>query len=245
MGKSAGENEIFALYRELDLWSNPTCRDCRDSVDALVGPIAVWQVGRHFHEDDYRVLFAGKTARGEPCGEAVGDYVDGTSWSDEVIANRNLAGAGRWAYWAYTRAIIESVYGSLEDGWESVAFTNLVKCNASRGIDLSPFVLKRNCLDTMRVFRQEIETIKPKAVVIYSGTSYDDFLGHGLFDKWVDVGSSRQSRLPCGQKQMPWWEGLGTLSYGDGIRVLRVGHPERMKKADFVRLVSNWICFRR
>jgi hypothetical protein len=105
-------------------------------------------------------LFAGKTARGEP-GEDQGGVVDTTRWSSLAIGKRRPR-AGSWAYWAYTRAIIERLYGSLEDGWERVAFTNVVKCNA---VDVTNAVMMNNCLRELGLFRQEIEIIRPRCVV--------------------------------------------------------------------------------
>ena len=39
---------------------------------------------------------------------------------------------------------------------------------------------------------------------------------------------------------MPWWEFSGYID-NDNIKILRVGHPERKKKNDYVNAITNWI----
>lgn len=39
---------------------------------------------------------------------------------------------------------------------------------------------------------------------------------------------------------MPWMEAIGQLN-DNLIKILRVGHPERMKKDEYVSAISKWI----
>jgi hypothetical protein len=122
------EERIFRMYDDAGLGRNPTCGECADSALGFKfsGPVSIWHVGKNFGEDGRSIVFVGKTARGriDDC-EAQG-VDDTTSWADLAIRGREPKVRG-WAYWAYTRAIIERLYGSLDEGWERVAFTNLVK----------------------------------------------------------------------------------------------------------------------
>jgi hypothetical protein len=104
-------------------------------------------------------------------------------------------------------------------------------------------VMKQNCLLTLGVFRQEIEIVQPRAMVLYVGTGYDCYMGKTLFgERWRDrEGSDKGTKVQCGNKAMPWWEGEIQLDGDVTCRVLRTGHPERKNKHDFVKLVVEWL----
>ena len=141
------EREIFEMYSTLALGRNSTCQECANSVPSgpFSRPVSIWHVGAKFGQDDRGILFAGKTARGQIDEGEINGVDDTTSWANRAISNTCPSGAGRWAYWAYTRDIIGKVYGSFDEGWEQVAFTSLVKCNASATVDKTSAVIKNNC----------------------------------------------------------------------------------------------------
>jgi hypothetical protein len=117
------EKRIWDLYSQLNLWTNPVCAKCKSTTGKLSGPISIWQVGEDYESDAYRLGFIGKTARGGHEEEeqlAERGFIDWTSWTNDAIRDKG------WHHWSYTRAIIESLFGSVENGWRRVAFTNLV-----------------------------------------------------------------------------------------------------------------------
>jgi len=38
-----------------------------------------------------------------------------------------------------------------------------------------------------------------------------------------------------------WWDREIILKSGEMVRILRVSHPERMKKNDYVKNISDWL----
>lgn len=48
--------------------------------------------------------------------------------------------------------------------------------------------------------------------------------------------------IPIGQKQLSWWSRKYYAADGSLLTCfLRIGHPERMNKEDYVTEVANWI----
>src|SRR5208283_2377215 len=138
------EKAVFDLYRSLKLWANPICTQCREAARPdLSGPVGIWQVGTAFADDPYRLVFVGKNARGSIRDNVQEElvnsgFIDATGEADKWIREK-------WAaYWHYTAAVIEQLYGSLQAGWERIAFTNLVKCNNSMDVDTTSTETKSN-----------------------------------------------------------------------------------------------------
>lgn len=237
------------MYEELALGENPTCQECRQCGGEYMieKPLSLWQAGAKFAEDSRRILFVGKTARGHVGDEETYRVIDATAWANQAIDGTEPAKAGSWPYWSYTREIIERVHGTpIQEAWERVAFTNLLKCNNNSGedsTDTTPWQLKVNCLERLRVFQREVEILQPLAIVLYTGWAYDAFLAEALFGpSWRDEpGLGKAFTKPCGNKSLPWWEGRFQTEGHPPCRVLRTGHPERKNRQDFVALVAGWL----
>jgi hypothetical protein len=207
-------------------------------------PLSIWHVGENFADDERRILFVGKTARGYVGDEESYPFYDTTAWADEAISGTEQYGAGSWPYWSYTKEIIERVHGTpIQESWQRVAFTNLMKCNNGTTRDTTPWEMKLRCLRQLRVFKREVEIIEPRTIVYYTGCDYDAFLGDALFGSdWLDVpGTGQAFAKSCGNKNLPWWEGGIKRKDGTVCRVLRTGHPERKKREAYVRLVVDWL----
>ena len=235
------ESAIFKLYRSLDLWTNPVCRQCRsDAAPELSGPIGVWQVGRKYESDAYRLLLIGKNARGTIFGnvdeqlEEQG-FIDGTGFADESIYKK------RWAFWHYQTSIIERLFGSIDEGWERVACTNLIKCNNSMGIDTTSFETAKHCLDQLGVVWKEIDILKPLTIILFTGAKYDNFiLNYTSKFEYADK-TDRIHRVTNGLETILWWERHCRDETGRTFRVLRTSHLERQMKAPFVERLARWI----
>lgn len=231
------EGKFLRLYKKIGLGSSDTCKQCQKKNPDLSSPISIWQKGKNFDKTGYRLMFVGKTARGNP--------KEGSTWKpvDDTYLDATLAAKDMWdqfsvkgsAYWMYTRQISDKIFG--EDlGWESIAFTNIVKCNISRTTDATNNLLKTNCIDRMKVIKEEISLISPLHIVFYTGQSYDNYILR-IFDSIAD---SQKSFKQIGGKKMSWWVFNGVI--GDkSIHVLRIGHPERMKKEPYINSVVDWV----
>jgi len=240
------EQTIFDLYKGLGLWKNATCEKCKVACERqglrLSGPISIWQVGRNYHSDERRLVFVGKTARGQvrPPEEAAREiiangFVDGTSDADDLFANT------AWPYWAYVAQCLARLYGSAEEGWDRIAYTNMVKCNTSDTVDNLPDALKKNCIDDLSVIWRELEILRPRNVIFFTHTSYDNHLQRHTAGLEVRDVTSRSCYIPNGKKRMLWWEREYYSGKGVHFRVLRTSHPERQQKEGFVTNLVSWV----
>lgn len=217
------EKQIFDIYDKINIGKSDTCQKCRSQNTDLSLPVSIWQVGDEYYDSKYRVLFVGKVARGTP-GEKYGDFMDATKRADELYQNVG------WAYWNYTKTIANSLYDT--NAWEKIAFTNMVKCNSSDTIDTTTDSMRNFCLS---ILKEELEILKPKNIVFYT-KGYDEQIER-LFD---NIENSKTEYVYIGKKKMSSWTFKGNL--GDNtVKCIRVGHPERMKKAAFVEHVVNFI----
>lgn len=226
-GLTCAERRLSALYQSIDFGRNEVCRSCRRESPGLMRPVGAWAVGKNFYLHEIRLLFVGKNARGEP-----GDLRQG--FRSGFRASRDWLWRKQWPYWSYTRKITENVYG--DDNIENIAFTNIVKCNDSMGRDTTSSVTKDHCICELNVIGREIAIIDPTHIVFYTSRGYDDHIRR-VFDSFETV---RSTEIAIGRKKMPWLEATGACG-GRRIHILRAGHPERMKKTDYVSAICEWV----
>lgn len=238
------EQRVFDLYRSLNLWTNPTCTRCKLSTQPpLFGPVGIWQVGKSYFDDRYRIVFVGKNARGsirvpgEELAEELAQhgFIDATCEADQWI------GDTRSAYWSYTAAIVEELFGNIDVGWERVAFTNLVKCNNSMDVDTTTAKTASHCLDELGVVWKEIELLEPNHIIMFTGWDYDTYIDRYLGNFDGNDETRRDHQIPNGGKMMLWWERHCVTRSGRKFKILRTSHPERQKKESFVNQIVQWI----
>ena len=220
------EKEILDLYKQIELGKSDICLECRTVCD-LSMPIGCWCVGNHFYDGEKRLLFVGKNARGNP-GDEFGSYRNTFEITRDVLWKKS------WAYWSYTRAITEALFS--DDSPEYIAFTNIVKCNDSPYVDTTSDIVKNNCILQLKVLRKEIEIIKPTNIVFYTSSDYDLHIKE-VFDEFEILCDSSKF---IGKKSMPWLEANAKIDHRR-ISVLRIGHPGRKKKDEFVKNVVDWV----
>ena len=152
---------------------------------------------------------------------------------NNFTASRDDLWHARWSqYWSYTRLICQNVFGN--DSIENIAFTNMVKCKVSSTTDKNTREMNDFCIAQLEIIKEEIKIIKSAKIVFYTGRNYDGYIRNLFGDFTVEVDGQCQigRQLP-----MPWLE---AVSKTDGIRILRVGHPERKAMA-FTHKISAWI----
>lgn len=230
--------QLCRLYEErLHLPANAVCsRQC----DAHIkNPLPIWHIGSNFFGSNPRVLFVGKPHRGTPGVVRPSGVIDPRDLVESDLQYRS------WAYWGYTREIASRLFGSEKEGWESIALTNLVKCtNVDAGWKGAPTAdqttrrMAECCIRELGVISAEIFLLKPTHVVFYTAALFPDLLERLPPFRWR---TSKRTRRRCGRKSLPWWERTGTADGFGRLQMLVTGHPERMRKEDFVRLVVRWV----
>lgn len=200
-----------------------TCQACK--LTNKLGCVPIWQYGDNFDVQSKRILFVGKTARGQyppACYKNADNYYTGY----------------HVAFWECIRGISEK----LKLNWEDIAVTNLIKCNTSDGQDKTTSIMKQNCIVKQRFIQKEIIHLKPTHIVFFSNSNYDTEI-KTIFDSIQNVSNTDETSvvdIPCRWKKMPYWEFIAK-SNGRLIRVLRSGHPERKDSAKFIEIISDFL----
>lgn len=218
------EKKLLDMYNKKSIGDNPTCLQCKKENKELSNPVACWLIGDKFQNLDKRILFVGKNARGN-CNEP--------TKRDVFDVGRNLWNNG-WAYWTYTAEIVTNIFG--DNSPEYIAFTNMVKCNNSPDKDTTTNSMKEFCIEKMKVLRNEIMIIKPTHIIFYTGRDYDYYM-EKVFDDFI-IRNDITKKI--GKRNVPWREADAKID-DMMINVLRVCHPERKKKVDYIYAVSDWI----
>lgn len=231
---NAIEQKLVSLYDDIKLGACGICQKCRSDNPGLYSKaVGCWFVGNVFESQEKRLLFIGKNARGMPA-EKYAENQNDKGFLEEFRCSRDGLWSVGWPYWRYTSEISRRLFG--EAGMEAVAFTNMVKCNGSDTVDTTTASMKDYCINGLRVVRKEIEIIRPTHIIFYTHTQYDDWIPT-VFD---EIYCLRSENKIIGQKLMPYDEYDCKIGNA-GIKALRIGHPERMKKEDYISSVVDWV----
>jgi hypothetical protein len=223
---------------ELRLLANSTCEQC----DAKVRhPLLPWLVGEQFHSSAERILFVGKPHRGIP-----GDILD-SGLIDPTNVETSLWDKS-WPFWSYTKAIAENLYG--RNARDFIAITNMIKCtnvgddeDVSSAIDKTSYIMAQSCVLKLGVIWKEIELLQPTTIVFYTYALFRSLLHDipvALQGTIRDI-TPQDGAIQCRNKRLGWWERSCGTSWTDNLRVLVVGHPERMARAEFVESITAWL----
>jgi len=238
--KNVTRDTFRSLFEDrLHLLQNAACERC----DAQIRkPLLPWIVGARFLDSAERIMFVGKPHRGLPGELLPSGVIDPTKMVAEYLWDIG------WPYWSYTREIAEHLYGP--DASDYIAFTNLIKCTnvgaddgSSSSADGTSYTMAGCCVSDLGVVWREIEEVRPLTLVFYT---------YGLFREVlrsvpVAIEGSLREVTPidhfvaCRNKNLGWWERICRTSWTDNLRILVMGHPERMGRAEFVRLLTKWI----
>jgi hypothetical protein len=247
------KNEIFDLYKKLQLGNCETCHECRKAnlanAPEFYDPVSIYTIGENFKNSDDTILFVGKTARGGD-DNALGSYIDETHTITTAIdatkfGEDALDGKGYTsAYYTYTNEIIKEYFGSYEEGRKNIALTNLVKCNNGTQPDTSIGATKLNCIENLRDILSEVEILIPTRIIFYSNTGYDYFIDKFLpsFASTTLNITEKDHKIEVGEKHPLWWHRDFFDANGKkNMSFLRLSHPERLSKADYVNNVVEWL----
>ena len=256
--------EILDMYKEKQLYKNDICNKCKAQAIKETGwiskPLAIWHVGKGFASDRYKILFIGKPHRESHADEFymkknISEYLPAENClkmdsTYQVSIAENLATRlffkKRWAYWSYTKALIKSLYSIKDDAeaWEKIAITNIVKCTISMGNDGTSDIMKKSCIDDLGIIWREIELLKPKNIIFYTGRDYDNYLQDYTLKKHlgtdnIELIEDKSNKI--GQKDCRFWYRKVYLKNEESINVLVVGHPQYMKKDQYLEMIKNWL----
>lgn len=220
------EQALLTMYKIRQLGCDKTCKQCRQQNQLEWLPTSAWFVGDLFDSDKYKLLFIGKSARGNPGNK-------NESFSNVFEDGRKLWNKS-WPYWSYTREIVQKLYG--DDSAEHIAFTNIVKCNNSLTGDKTTDSMKQYCITQNGFIKNEINILKPNIIIFYTGYNYDTYI-HTIFDKFEPT---IDSTIANGKVNIPWLETTVQLN-GKNMYLLRTAHPQNKNKEDFVNAIVNWI----
>lgn len=225
--------------RDLRLLENLDCKNC----DAQVKhPLLPWLVGAKFTDSSERVLFVGKPHRGTPGEILPSGIIDPTDEVEDVLWDIG------WAYWSYTREIAENLYG--ESASDLIAFSNVIKCTNvgaddgdSTSADKTTYQMAHCCIEKLGVIWKEVERIEPLTIVFYTFGLFREMLENipvALEGTMQEI-TAQEHSVPCKNKQLRWWERKCATPWTNNLRILVVGHPERMGRQEYVALLTGWI----
>lgn len=230
-------DKIMTLYRGSKIKENPTCIECYEEDPGLSPAVSVYYIGEEYNLQSKKILFVGKNARG-----TLENGIDQFPVIDARESARKYFLYPDSAFWSYSQAITRALFKcSKEEALEKISLTNLVKCNNAMGdegrnpdgstIDQTTFLMKENCLNKVGYFWREVKILKPTHIILFSGADYDQFLFGGKHNT---------DRRRIGQKNVLWFA-VEWIIDGHKTKLLRTGHPERLKKEDFVSGVCEWV----
>jgi hypothetical protein len=248
------DSKLFTLYSTIGCDNSLICKSCSDiyysnpknilpNSDEFSKPVSIWFVGSNFQDDNYKVMFVGKVARGNV----------GTINKDGILdardCGKSLFTDSPWPYWSYTRDIISGLYSVVShEAWKYTAFSNMLKCNSGDKNNL-PKTIKDNCIEKNMVIWKEIEILKPKNIVFYTSWDYDVYIDsyRNYLTEFgavlsIEDETSKINTIEIGNHKMPWW----SMTFYDKdqnkvMRLLRTGHPQHKDKNNFIREVTKWI----
>lgn len=235
------------MYQTISIGENDTCKECNKN-NTKEKPLSFYFVGNKFVKGEDTVLFVGKTAVGGENFEEKyrGDFKCNLFTDATEFGEKSLELTENWAtsrpFYNYTHNIIKDYYGSYEIGKDFVALTNIVKCNNTTTNDSTAYPVKENCINNLGVIWKEIEILSPKRVVFYTNVFYDNFIDAfkpSNCSKFEDIAVTR---VGIGNKTTPWWHRRFLDEKNNPIfEFLRLGHPQMMKKMDYVKSVVEWL----
>jgi hypothetical protein len=205
----------------------------------ITNPLTPYIISDKITKEIDRVMFIGKAARGDKFGTLIDEMIeDVTEFGEDFFENSS------WAYYSYTREIVESYYGDLVKGFNHITFSNMVKCNNETLNDTIPYDAKVCCVDKNRFIWKEVDIVKPKRIVFYTHFYYDDFIEkyRPTNCSFIKDITNKEYRIEVGSKTSLFWHRQFYDDHDNLIcSFLRTSHPMLKNKKDFVASVVDWL----
>lgn len=116
--------------------------------------------------------------------------------------------------------------------------TNIVKCTNTEGLDATTREMMEACVRENGVIWCEISILKPQNILFYTYKLFPEYLQAIPFQK--ELLEEKHEFVKCGAKFMAWWERIVMTEWGR-VKLLVTYHPERMCKAEYVKLITDWV----
>jgi hypothetical protein len=183
--------DVYQMYIKDRIGEGSVCQHCRreSSRKGLehIGPVPIFHVGENFAGSPHRLLILGSVAYGwddillsdkiaDP-SEAVMQRVE--TRFRQLILNPQPAERKSKVLGAI-RAICDSIYGSVSQGYGEVAISNVIKCNAGNIRGGAPTHMAYYCAHSqagLMVTRREIDALRPRKIVSIAGSAYNPYVG--------------------------------------------------------------------
>lgn len=218
--------QIFVpIFDSLKLGKNENCLRCNA---AYKTPLLPWIVGGGYESSKYRLMIVGKPHRGP--ADPVSNHAFCMDKHLDWLLN------SPWAYWSYSKNIAQVLYG--EDGLNQIVLTNVVKCTNTESEDKTTCEMMDCCVCQNAVIWREVATLKPLNIVFYTYNLFSEYLKELPFQ--LKLLKEECKDVQCGEKTLHWWERVVLAEWG-AVKVLVTGHPERMCKKDYVKLIADWV----
>ena len=228
-------DQVIEIFEDkLNIPNNAICIGCDSSYKQ---PLLPWQIGSNFFTPEGGIFIAGKPHRGVPGDVLDSGIIDGREVGKHLFFNES------WPYWSYTKEALNAIYHSPENSWEHIAFSNIVKCTNTDSTDKTTWDCAKKCITENKVIFEEIELLKPRKVVFFTWSMHRNLLTEIPFaiEKTIENITDSNFQKKCGAKQLGWWDRSFVATWGEKIDLLVVGHPERMKKNEYVEILSEWL----
>ena len=227
--------KLINLYEnDLHIPNNEMCNICDSTFKQ---PLLPWQVGNKYFTDNGGIFIAGKPHRGTPGKVRDSNVIDGREVGKKLFFGKS------WPYWSYTKEILNILFETSEESWEHITFSNIVKCTSTNSDDNTSLQCAKQCIVENKVIFKEIELLKPRKILFFTWSMHRHLLNDIPIAKNETIieHTNNKFRKNCGAKKLGWWERSFTAKWGSKVDFLIVGHPERMKKVEYVNMVAEWL----
>jgi hypothetical protein len=176
-------NQIYDMYAVIRLGCSDVCRECaalsfwkKSGVDARIGPVPIYHVGDNYAQTEKKIVFVGSVGYGWKNLIPQNEMCYGTlSLDDRKVIMDKMAEAQEYLYYhactiSIYRALKEisiRLYGNV-NGFDNIAFLNLVHCNDGNTRNNLPIAIKHFCCGCQvgyYPFKRTLDILKPDIVV--------------------------------------------------------------------------------
>ena len=153
-------DKLIDIYEnQLNIPKNEKCKSCDSEYKQ---PFLPWQIGRNYFTEKGGVFVAGKPHRNTPGTVRESGIIDGRKVGKKLFFKES------WPYWNYTKEALNSIYGTSEESWEHITFSNIVKCSSTDAGDKTSRVCAKQCITENKVIFKEIELLRPRKIIFFT-----------------------------------------------------------------------------